>query len=403
MFGYSIDHKTPQKTDIVAALQATLEQSIDVGVPGLSAQVSTSQGILWQSSAGFIDIELKKPVDEKDMFGIGSITKVFVAVVILQLVDELKLDLMDTLEDILAPQIYRGIQNASKATIARLLSHTSGIASWEEDPVWIVDGRGKKLDPKKIWEKAETLDYVRRESASGCQPGKFSYSNTNFTLLGLVIEKITQHTAVGEIRRRILEPLKLSHTYFEGFEQARSHTASHRYHWDTVQFRRTAGICPSFTRIRDNLIDATGSNLSVEWMAGGIISSPSDLITFAIALRDGKLLSPRSLGVMKDWSPAGSMEMGHGLFRFQGPDDAGHWLGHYGDVLGFTGAWCWNEEGDCAVCVLANIGTVDAGGVPSSASDLVEKSAFLRAASDLAALESGKGGRRPFDAHTGIL
>ena len=90
---------------------------IDVGVPGLSARVSISQGILWQSSAGFIDIELKKPVDEKDMFGIGSITKVFVAVVILQLVDELKLDLMETLEDLLAPQIYRGIQNASKATI----------------------------------------------------------------------------------------------------------------------------------------------------------------------------------------------------------------------------------------------------------------------------------------------
>ena len=176
------------------------------------------------------------------------------------------------------------------------------------------------------------------------------------------------------------------HTYLEGFEEARPHTSPHRYHWDTATFRRTAGICPSFTHPRDDLIDATGSNLSVEWTAGGMVSSPPDLITFATALRDGKLLSPSSLEVMKDWRPAqGSAEVGHGLFRFAGPEGAGKWLGHFGDVLGFTGAWCWKEEGDCAVCVLANVGTMHAGSGLSSAGDLVRNSAFLKLASELAA------------------
>ena len=383
-----MDQKRLEKPDLIAALQSMLAKSIDAGVPGLSAQVSSSQGTFWQSSAGLIDIEAQQPVEKKHLFGIGSITKVFVAVVVLQLVDEMKLRLQDTVEDILAPHIYYEIENAPKATVAGLLSHTAGIDSWEDDPVWIINGRGRNLVPEKIWGKAETLNYIRRPNHSGPKPGKYSYSNSNFTLLGLIVEKISQHTAEAEIRRRILEPLLMDHTYVEGFEEARPHTSPHRYHWDTAEFRSTAGICPSFIQLPGNLVDATGSNLSVEWVAGGMVSSPSDMIKFATALRDGKLLSPSSLKIMKDWHPAqDSMEMGYGLFRFQGPEGAGNWLGLYGDVLGFTGAWCWKEEGDCAACVLANIGTMHAGRVPSSASDLVEQSAFLKCAGDLAACE----------------
>jgi D-alanyl-D-alanine carboxypeptidase len=387
-----VNHRTVQeklnKPDILATLQSTLQEGIEVGVPGLSAGICSSQGILWQSSAGLIDVEAQKPVNKTHLFGIGSITKVFVSVVILQLVDEKKLRLSVTLGDILDREVFRGIENAPEATVAGLLSHTAGVDSWEEDPVWIINGRGKVLDLGKIWGKAETLDYVRRPNPSGPKPGEWSYSNTNFTLLGLIIEKITQHTADGEIRRRILEPLSMNHTYLEGFEEPRPETSSRRYHWATDTFRKTAGICPSFSQPRDNLIDATGSNLSVEWTAGGMVSSPSDLLIFAIALRDGKLLSSSSLEVMKDWRPAsGTAEMGHGLFRFQSPMGAGKWLGHFGSVLGFTGALWWKEEGDCAVCVLANIGTVHAGDVPSSACDVVAKKRFLRLASELAACE----------------
>ena len=372
------------KTDVLSALQDILAKAVLTGVPGLSAAIASSQETIWQPIAGRIDLESDQPVDTRHLFGIGSITKVFVAVVILQLVEEQKLQLEATLEELLPLHVYRGIEHAPPATVAGLLSHTAGIDSWEDDPIWIINGRGKKLDPGKIWEKSETLDYIRRPNPSGPKPSEWSYSNTNFTLLGLVIEKITQNTAEGEIRRRILEPLEMHHTYLEGFEKARPDTSPRRYHWNTVAFRSTAGICPSFGLPRPNLIDATGSNLSVEWVAGGMISSPSDLVTFALALRDGKLLNPSSLEVMQDWRPArDSTEMGHGLFRFDGPDGTGKWLGHTGDVLGFQGAWCWKENGDCAVCILANVGTMHAGKVPLSVSDIIGKSAFLQLASDL--------------------
>ena len=376
------------KGEITAALQGILRQNINAGIPGLSAAIASSQGLIWRSTAGQIDLEAGLPVDTSHLFGIGSITKVFVTVVILQLVDEQKLKLGDTIEELLPLHVYQGIEHAPTATIAGLLSHSAGVESWEDDPIWIINARGKQLDPGKIWEKSETLDYIRRPNPSGPKPGEYSYSNTNFTLLGLVIEKITRNPAQSEIRRRILEPLGMNHTYLEGFETARPHTSPRRYHWNTESFRKIAGICPSFTLPRENLIDATGSNMSVEWVAGGMLSSPSDLVTLALALRDGKLLSPSSLQVMKEWRPAqGSSEMGHGLFRFDGPNGAGKWLGHSGDVLGFTGTWSWKEQGDCAVCILANVGSMHAGRVPSRASDILGKSAFLQLASDLAGCE----------------
>lgn len=160
------------------------------------------------------------------------------------------------------------------------------------------------MDPRKIWGKAETLGYVRHPRSFGPKPGKWSYSNTNFTLLGLVIEKSTRNTAEGEIRRRILEPLDMKHTYLEGFEDSQPEKITRRYHWLAETFRKTAGIYRSFSQMRDNLIDVTGSNLSVEWVAGGMVSDLSDLLKFAIALRDGKLLTPSSLKTMKMWRTA---------------------------------------------------------------------------------------------------
>jgi len=223
-------------------------------------------------------------------------------------------------------------------------------------------------------------------------PGKFSYSNTNYTLLGLIIEKITHHSAEGEIRQRVLIPLDLRHTHLEGFEDATQLQAGklpHRYHYATETFRNTAGICPSCSE-REwkgvSLIDATPSNLSVEWAAGGMISSPPDLLKLAVSIRDGKLLSPSSMKIMQEWQTvAKGMEMGHGLFRGDSPLGYGTWLGHNGSVLGFTGTLWWSEEGDCAICVLANVGTMHAGDVPSSAPQVAWESKFQELAAKLVA------------------
>jgi len=379
------------RSNIIAQLQALLYSSVAAGVPAISASIRTSTQTLWSSTAGFSDLSNQKPINSKHIFGIGSITKLFIAVVILQLIEEDKLKLSDTLSSFLVQEVFHDIGNAEPATIGRLLSHSAGVESWEDDPKWIVEGRGKDLDPDRIWRKLDTLEYIRHPSS--LTPGVFSYANTNFTFLGLVIEKITGKTAESEIRRRILAPLGMKDTYLEGFEEGvGKEKVPRRYHFATKDFIKAAGICPKFPEVEwngTNLIDATGSNTSVEWVAGGMLSSPSDLMNFAIAIRNGNLLNPSSMKILQDWNPAGNAEIGHGLFRFKSPLGYGSWLGHNGSVLGFTGSLFWAEEGDCVVSVLANVGTMHAGEVPSSAAHVAINTEFLDLAKKLAGFVEG--------------
>lgn len=325
----------------------------------------------------------KKAVTRDHVFGIGSITKVFVTVVVLQLVEEGKLQLSDTVEQYLSADIYRDIDNAQTASIEYHLSHRAGIDSWEDEPNWIRNGRGRDLKPEHIWSKTETLDYIRRPKVFAPNPSEWHYANTNYTLLGLIIECITGTTVEEQVRRRILNLLGMEETYFEGFEEPRL-TTPHCYYLATEAFKQNTGVCPSFPEIQTGLIDATGANLSLSWAAGGMMSSAADLLKFAIALRDGKLLSPASMAILKEWRPAmNNAEVGHGLFRIK-PDGGGTWHGHSGGVLGFSAGLWWNEDGNCAFAVLQNVGTMHAGGVHGAVQKLLRDPDFLTLASQLA-------------------
>lgn len=376
------------RQDLAAGIEALLQKCVDAGAPGVSAAIASSGETIWQSAKGKSDIVGNHPLDVCHHFGIGSITKVFVAVVILQLVDESKLALSSTVEQVLDPEVYAGIENARQASIERLLSHHAGIDSWEDDPNWIVRGRGRDIRNDHIWGKTEALDYIRRPRITAPEPGQGYYSNSNYTLLGLIIEKVTGQPAEKEIRRRILEPLNMDQTYFEGFEEAKHpEHLPHRYHWATDQFRDTAGVAPSFPYVRDNLIEVTPSNLSTSWTAGGMISSVHDLLKFASALRDGRLLGSAGMNILKGWKPFpdSSQQVGHGIFRWDSLGTSNEsWLGHTGGVLGFSAFLLWKEEGDCAVCVLSNVGSVHSGDVPANAVTVVKSSNFLEIAAQLA-------------------
>ncbi|EHK24169.1 uncharacterized protein TRIVIDRAFT_190993 [Trichoderma virens Gv29-8] len=401
------------KDFLQGALQKCLQDSVEIGVPGLTAAVASSQGLLWAGTAGLANIEGRKPFTSDHVSGIGSITKVFMSVVILQLIDEKRLNLNDTLEQYVSAELLRGIPHASGATISQLLRHTSGIPSWEDDPRWIREGRGSELDPDKIWTSTETLDYIRYESNPNLHapdpkptPGNYSYANTNFTFLGLIAEAIYStdvspeidmpvgHSRVGAaalIRSRVLEPLGLNYTYLEGFEMPQAGEIPSRYHWVTPTFLSTAGACPSFPnpKSRPDLLNASISNMSTEWVAGGNLSHPKDLCTLALAIRNAKILSSSSQKIMLDLIPIRpSIWVGHGIFKMQTSDGQG-WFGHNGSTLGFNGSMFWNEEMDVAVAILGNVGTMHAGKVPGAASVAVEGE-FLGLALKLARLSAGE-------------
>ncbi|KAK4579822.1 hypothetical protein LTR86_000023 [Recurvomyces mirabilis] len=370
------------RTAIEDRLKALIHDHVKTA--GMSVMVAGSQGPAYHFHAGAADILHGQPIGEAHLFGIGSITKIFVAVVVLQLVAEGKLKLTDTVGRLLSAAVYRGIDDAESATVQQLLCHTAGIDSWEDDPAWLVDGRGEKINLKRQWSKTDALDYLRRPKVTAPSPGRWYYSNTNYTLLGLIIEQVASSPAETEVRRRILRPLAMEQTFFEGFEEFSQEHVARRYQYATKPFQEKAGVSPAFSFVEKDIIDVTGTNLSVSWMAGGMISHPADLVKFAIALRDGDLLEPPSTALMQSWIPTtlAYHEMGLGLFR-QSPPGQGAWLGHSGGVLGFSAQLWWQEDGPCVVCILQNVGTVNSGPVPYGSKGLIQGSEFLNLASQL--------------------
>lgn len=182
----------------------------------------------------------------------------------------------------------------------------------------------------------------------------------------------------------------MEHTFLEVFESKNKGNIPRRYQFATKLYRETAGMNPALPEIDDGkLIDCTASNPSVEWMAGDVFSSPSDLVKFATALRDGRLLNTESLETMKMWWPTTNVasEIGHCLFKMKDSEENA-WLGHFGGVLGYTGALWWREDGDCVLSVSSNVGRMHVGKVPTSGAHVLLETKLREIATQLASLGS---------------
>lgn len=354
-----------------AALQACLDDAVAAGIPGIAARVAAPGGATWRGHAGFADLAAGRPVNERTVFGVGSITKSFVALAALELVAEGRLSLATRAGDLLEPALLRDIANAPAATVDGLLTHHAGVPSWEDQPAWQRAARGAGIDPARRWGPSDSLDFVRG-AAPAAAPGSYAYSNSHTTLLGLMIEAVTGRTCAEEIRRRVIRPFGLQSAHLEGFEPAGPGIAPRRYHCDTAGFRESLGHAAGFRPAAPWLIDVTASTLAPEWVAGGMVCTADDLLRLAGALSGGAQ-DPGS------WRPAGpGKEVGRGLFRFATP--FGPRIGHHGNVLGFTASMWWTEDRRGVAALVANVGTMHAGSTPPCARSIALSPGFLRAA-----------------------
>jgi D-alanyl-D-alanine carboxypeptidase len=377
------------------AFRAELERSLAQGMPGISVALATRQGVIWTGAAGLANVQTGARAHAGYLYGIGSITKVFVACVVQQLADEGRLDLDRPALAYLGPQLVGDIPNAGSATLRQLLEHTSGVPTWEFDADWIRRGRGEHLLTERPWRKEEPLEYLRhgRHPPTNAPGAAYAYSNSNYTLLGLVVEKVTGHELVREIHERLLLPLGLADIRMEGFEPVDAARVPGRYHFDTPEFRRDAGLHPSYRPVGHGWIDVSASNLSTEWAAGGMLATARDLAAFTVALRDGRAVSAGALKRMTDFMPTkdpedpGS-EVGEGLFREQLED--GTLIGMDGGVLGFGAVMGWVEHADLAIAVMTNVGSMHSGESAFYPLKLVKSKAFIEAARKLAEELAGR-------------
>ncbi|MFD4335987.1 serine hydrolase domain-containing protein [Streptomyces anulatus] len=321
-----------------ARLRALLHRLTTVdGAPGAFVETRDRRGSAVLTD-GVADIERRTPLDPDSRFRIGSMTKTFTATALLLLVEEKSVHLDAPVERYL-PGVVRGHGNdGRRITVRQLLQHTSGLPDFLDH----FDPRDIVMDPLAHRDPLDLVNIALAHPPEFAPGAGWSYSNTGYLLVGMIIERVTGNTYGEEIERRVIEPLGLSETSVPGDDP-------------TIPGPHPRG----YVRPGDDapLLDITAVNPSVGGAAGGMISSGSDVNRFLGALLGGELLHPAQLREMMRTRPTGGSDgrrYGLGLESKPLPRGGRYW-GHTGDFLGYETAAGATVDGRQAT-VMVNLG-----------------------------------------------
>jgi D-alanyl-D-alanine carboxypeptidase len=291
-------------------------------MPGAFAEVRDGR-TTWTPTAGVADLATGAPVTDGMRHRVGSITKSFVATTVLQLVGEHRIALDAPIGRYVPRLVPAGL--GRQVTVRMLLNHTSGIGDY--DTVIIKAPDDLITMGETTYTPRELIRLGLSAGPTGAPGARWSYSNTNYVLAGQIIEKVTGHSYRGEISRRILRPLGLRDTYFEGTDPEIRGPHMHAYvPW-------TDGTLRDFTHY----------NMSWGSSAGEMVSSAHDLNVFYRALLTGRLLTRPLLAQMQTTVPEDpdhpeAAGYGLGLYWVQTP--CGRFWGHDGGTIGHqTVSW----------------------------------------------------------------
>lgn len=253
---------------------------------------------IYNNSVGYLDVENRKKINQNTGFRIGSISKTFTAVIIIQMIEEGKLSFDSKLSE-----FFPTVPNADLITIEHLLRHQSGIFNFTNDEKYVtwMEKPIKKADLVKLIADYEPV----------FNPGeKGEYSNSNYVLLSFIAESVDKKDFKRILHTRIVRPLKLKNTYYGGKINPKKNEAKSYY--------KTGEWTP-----------ATETDMSVPVGAGAIVSNPHDINIFFMNIFNGKLISETSLNKML------KMENNFGLGIFKIPFYDKYAYGHTGGIDGF--------------------------------------------------------------------
>jgi D-alanyl-D-alanine carboxypeptidase len=312
------------------ALESQLRQIVAAGAPGVIALVNDGHRVRLRA-AGVADTRSGHVLRPTDGFRAGSITKSFVATVALQLVGEGKLKLTDTVEHWLPGALPYG----DHVSLRQLLNLTSGVPD-NQGPVETEFIKGNMT---RSWSPRELVALVADKQPDFAPGSSWAYSNTNYMLAGLIIERATGHPLGRELERRIFEPLQLRHTSFPVNESAIA--GSHANGYAVVDGKS---------------IDVTVLNPSGTWAAGNLVSSAADIAHFWRTLLGGKLLAPAQLRAMKTTVPAWKgVPNRYGLGIQEIPTACGTLWGNGGSIAGYSNMFENSENGKRQASLIVNV------------------------------------------------
>ncbi|MFI6678759.1 serine hydrolase domain-containing protein [Kribbella sp. NPDC050470] len=288
-------------------MQRFLDSLVDEGAAGVLLHFRSPERT-WVGSSGVAELGTDRPVDPDGWFRAGSLTKTFTAVVVLQLVGEGKVQLDAPARDWL-PEVPAGI------SVRQLLNHTSGLHNYTDD---LPDAAGIFRDRYLHRDPRETLR-VAVGKPRQFEPGaSWSYCNTNYIALGLLIEAVTGGAYGDQVRERILDPAGLRRTVLPGDDVELPEPHAHAY-----------------LNIDDEYVDIARCNASQAWAAGEVVSTAADLNRFYAAVLGGELLAEAELEAMLTVVEADdSFGYGLGIVRRRLPDGQVVW-GHHGGFFNY--------------------------------------------------------------------
>lgn len=256
--------------------------------------------VVFEKAYGYADVENNIAATTQTKYKIGSITKMFTAAVVFQLIEEKKLDM-----DAKLSQFYPEIKNADSITISMLLNHKSGIFNYTDH----TDFGDYLFEPQS---KAAMLKRLAGYEPAFGPDERAEYSNSNYLLLGYIIEDVTNKSYKANLNERIIKPLRLRDTYY----------------YSQLNSKRNEAY--SYMRMGDSWKKSEEWDDSVAFAAGALLSTPYDLTQFIDALFDGKIIKKESLEQMT------KLDMGYGKGILIFPFGERRFFGHNGGIEAFS-------------------------------------------------------------------
>ena len=305
------------------SLKSRAQGLVGAGYPAALAAVTDSKGESAGVAVGKGSLETGQAPPLDGEVRIGSNTKTFVAVVVMQMVQEGKVGLDEPIETYLPGLIKGEGVDGSRITVRQLLQHTSGLPEYTD--TYLSSRAAESENMQHYVPPRDLLDTALGKPAA-FEPGtQWKYTNTNYIVLGMLIERVSQRPVGEQIDERIVKKLGLSHTYLPGNGEKKLHGPhSQGYHLSA----------------EGKLEDMTDLDTSLAWAAGGMVSTPGELNTFFQAVLDGRLLTQASIDEMKNGAVDASSHLGpgavYGLGLIGTPLSCGGtaW-GHHGGIAGY--------------------------------------------------------------------
>jgi D-alanyl-D-alanine carboxypeptidase len=334
----------PSQRYVAEPLQRILVEARGDTRVGVAAAIVQDGRLRWSGGSGVGDLRTQRPVTGDTVFGLGSVTKTFVAALVLRLSERGVLGLDDP-----AGKWLAGSDLAPEITLRRLLNHTSGLFGVDEDPAYI---RAVDRAPHRRWTPAQTLRYVGRPYFA---PGEgWHYSDTNYVLAGLAIERATGSSVGAQMKALLLDSHGLGQTGLQP-EADPPRAVAHGY----GDPQRSGTIRDLSRGMRWVPYDSVAST---EWTAGGMFATAQDVARFGDLLFRGEVVTPPSVKEMTDFVPAAMLSyIGYGLGvgkRFV-TDLGGELWGSIGRVPGYEADLWHVPSRGITVAVLTNDERID--------------------------------------------